>query len=253
MTFNIINKDVVTSTNTLLKEMAENGAPEGTVLTAKMQTAGKGRLGRSFFSPDSGSIYMSILVRPQVSVNDATLLTTAAAVAVALAIEKVTGKTTGIKWVNDIYYNDHKVCGILTEGHISPETGSLDYAIVGIGINLYDPEGGFPPELPLAGSVFGNEKADETIRTQVIEETLKAFAEFYNAFPKITFYPEYKKRSFLIGKNVLVHKNIKLHPEKDGEAIPATVLDVDDMLRLVVRYEDGAEESLSSGEVSIGL
>lgn len=251
MIINLINKDTVTSTNTVLKEMAESGAAEGTVVAAKMQTAGKGRLGRSFFSPDSGSIYMSILVRPRFDPDKATLLTTAAAVAVAFAVEEVTGKEAGIKWVNDIYFNDKKVCGILTEGQINPESGALEYAIVGIGINLYDPEGGFPAELPNAGSVFGRVNADDAIRQRVIDKVLEVFDRYYAQLPFPAFLSEYKNRSFLIGKRVLVHKNIKLHPEKDNEAIPAIVLDVDEKLRLVVRYDDGKTEGLSTGEVSV--
>lgn len=104
----------VTSTNTLLKAQAEQGAPEGTVLIAESQTAGKGRLGRHFTSPPGTGIYFSLLLRPHCTAEKSLFITTTAAVAVCEAIEQVTGLNPQIKWVNDVYLNEKKVCGILT-------------------------------------------------------------------------------------------------------------------------------------------
>ena len=132
------------STNTLVKHLAEQGGREGMVVIAQHQTAGKGRLGRSFYSPKGTGLYLSILLRPKFSAQEALSITTAAAVAVAEAVDQVTGKEGGeakIKWVNDVYYRYRKVCGILTEASIDFETGGLHYAVLGIGVNLTPPPG----------------------------------------------------------------------------------------------------------------
>ena len=137
----------VTSTNTLLKAQAEQGAPEGTVLIAESQTAGKGRLGRHFTSPPGTGIYFSLLLRPHCTAEKSLFITTTAAVAVCEAIEQVTGLNPQIKWVNDVYLNEKKVCGILTEASVDFENGGLNWAVLGIGINIAVPEEGFPEEI----------------------------------------------------------------------------------------------------------
>ena len=137
----------VTSTNTLLKAQAEQGAPEGTVLIAESQTAGKGRLGRHFTSPPGTGIYFSLLLRPHCTAEKSLFITTTAAVAVCEAIEQVTGLNPQIKWVNDVYLNEKKVCGILTEASVDFENGGLNWAVLGIGINIAVPEDGFPEEI----------------------------------------------------------------------------------------------------------
>ena len=147
-------EQLVSSTNTLLRQRAEAGEPEGLALVAAAQTAGRGRRDHTFFSPPDTGLYLSFLVRPQLSAKDALLLTTCAAAAVALAIEDCAGVPAEIKWVNDVFCRGKKVCGILTEGALDLETGGLQYAIVGIGVNCFPPEGGFPEDLPEAGSVF---------------------------------------------------------------------------------------------------
>ena len=129
----------VSSTNTLLRQRAEEGAPEGLVLAAVEQTAGKGRQGHSFFSPPDTGLYLSLLLRPKLSAQDALLLTTCAAAAVALAIEACAGVEAQIKWVNDVFCRGKKVCGILTEAALDLESGGLQYAIVGMGVNLFPP------------------------------------------------------------------------------------------------------------------
>ena len=128
---------------------------------AGMQTQGRGRLGRSFFSPSDSGLYMSILLRPDMAAADAVKITTAAAVSVALAVEKVSDQKPDIKWVNDIYINGRKICGILTEASFSMESGGLDCAVLGIGVNTYEPEGGFPEAIrDIAGPIFHERKSD---------------------------------------------------------------------------------------------
>jgi BirA family biotin operon repressor/biotin-[acetyl-CoA-carboxylase] ligase len=141
--FHIEMYKTVDSTNNKLKELARQGAPEGTVVIAKEQTHGKGRMNRSFHSPAETGIYMSILLRPKFSTADAILITTAAAVAVAQAVEAVAGREAKIKWVNDVFCDGKKICGILTEASVDIESGSLEYAILGIGINVIAPQNGF--------------------------------------------------------------------------------------------------------------
>ena len=236
----------VTSTNTVLKEMAEQGAPEGTVIIAEEQTAGKGRMGKSFFSPSKTGIYISILLRPEISAEESLFLTTSAAVATAKAIEDVSEKNAQIKWVNDVFINNKKVCGILTEGAFNVETNKLDYAIVGIGINICFPEGGFPDEINnIATAIF--DKATDSInkRSILIAHLLDYFMEYYKEFHTRDYVKEYIHRSMLLGKEINII---------DGnQNIPAIALEIDKKCRLKVRLQDGSTRWLSSGEVSIRL
>lgn len=234
----------VNSTNTAVKTRAAQGAPEGTVIAAEEQTGGKGRRGRSFYSPAGTGIYFSILLRPTVKAFDATLITTAAAVAVAVSIEAVTGVNARIKWVNDVFCHGKKVCGILTEGTFDMESGGLEYAVLGIGVNIVRPEAGYPAELKkVAGAVYENGEPEPETRGRLIAEILKRFWAYYRNLAGKTFLPEYKARSFVIGRDVDVISGDT--PRR------AQALDIDDDCRLVVQYEDGSTEALSSGEVSI--
>ena len=240
------------STKLTAKEAASQGAPEGLVVLAREQTAGRGRLGRQFYSPSGTGLYMSLLLRPRISASDCLLITTAAAVATASAIEKVTGWDAKIKWVNDVFCDGHKVCGILTEASFDLEGGSPEYAICGIGVNLCPPEGGFPAELQnIAGALF-DEDPPADICSRLAAEILKNFWGLYQQLPRHSFLEEYRRRSLLTGRSVLV-----LCPGRDPE--PAVVLGIEDDFRLKVRMENcaanGREEIrfLSSGEVSIRL
>jgi len=232
--------ETVTSTNTLLKERGHKGAPHGLIIAAESQTAGRGRMGREFFSPEQTGIYFSVLLRPDLSPSDCLLITTCAAVALARVLERISEKKAEIKWVNDIYIDDRKVCGILTEASFSQN--SIDFAVLGIGINLNTPHNGFPAEIKdKAGSLFKTCKAD--LRAKLIGEVLNEFFEMYETLEKRAFIKEYQSRSMLDGKAVTVIKH--------DRCIPATALFIDDQLCLAVRYEDGTVEHLSSGDVSI--
>lgn len=241
--FHIQAYDTVTSTNTLLKEQAAQGAPHGTVMIARHQTAGRGRLGRSFYSPADTGLYMSILLRPTLKMEDALFLTTATAVAVANAIERVTGTQTFIKWVNDIFCHGKKVCGILTEAVPNLETGNLEYAVIGIGVNLQPPTKGFPEELQSIATSVLLEQTDCDMREILATEILNQLSGYLKQLPEKTFLEAYRQRCFLIGREVTILPN-------DEKAL---VLGIDDKVGLVVRQKDGTERTLRTGEVSVTL
>ena len=169
-------KDTVTSTNTLLRSAAENGAPDKTVLIANEQTEGRGRRGKSFYSPADSGIYMSILLRPDFGADKAFILTAGAAVAAVRAVKKVCGIDAGIKWVNDIMLDGKKICGILTEAVTDFESGSLQYAVMGLGINISRPKDGFPSEISdIASSLYSDEAADSELKCSLAAEILNSF------------------------------------------------------------------------------
>ncbi|MBE6868417.1 MAG: biotin--[acetyl-CoA-carboxylase] ligase [Ruminococcus albus] len=230
------------STNTRLRELATEGAPEGTAVIAGMQTGGKGRLGRKFFSPSDTGLYMSILLRPEMTAADAVRITTAAAVAVADAVEKISGRKADIKWVNDVYIDGRKICGILTEAAFSLENGGLDYAVCGIGINVYEPEGGFPEDIKdIAGAVLDTPADD--VRNRLAALVLENFMNYYNKLSENSFLQGYQSRLMWRGEDINLIRG--------SEITPAKLIDADEKCRLLVKYEDGTEDTISSGEISI--
>lgn len=243
--FNLFVKDETGSTNDDAKALAEAGSPEFTVIAAEYQTKGKGRRGRSFFSPKGTGIYFSIILRPQMHMEDALFITTMAAAATASAIEEVCAKQVGIKWVNDIFVGDKKVCGILTESSINFESEELNYAILGIGINVIEPTEGFPAEIQnIANGLLTDKEYKSGTRTKLLAKVLDNFYNYYSDFENKSFLDEYRSRSIVIGKHVTVHR---------GEtAFEARALSIDDRCRLHVE-KDGEETILDSGEVSIRL
>lgn len=232
----------VDSTNSLLREKANAGIPEGYVVLAGQQTGGRGRMGRRFYSPPDTGLYLSLLLRPtHLPPAQAVGITTMAAVAACRAIEEVSHQDAQIKWVNDIYLGGKKVCGILTEASIGLESGSLDYAVVGVGFNVCPPEEGFPEEISrIAGAILP--RSQEGARNRLAAAFLKHFLAIYRS-GGTGYAEEYRRRSLVIGKPIQV-----LSPA--GQR-PAFALDVDSSCRLIVRYDDGTVEALSSSEVSI--
>lgn len=231
------------STNEIVREKANSGAGEGFVVIANEQTAGRGRLGRSFFSPADTGIYMSILLRPEkFSPEHSVRITTMAAVAVCEAIEAVSGEKAEIKWVNDIFMRGRKVCGILTTGSFDMELGVIDYAVLGIGINVYEPEKGFPEELKeIAGSVFTSHRSD--VKNLLAAEILNRFYRYYSDSGNTAYVEKYRSRSFVIGREVRVISG--------NETKKALVTGIDDECHLLLKYPDGTEGCASSGEISI--
>ena len=233
------------STNALVREKANQGRPEGCVIVACEQTDGRGRYGRQFFSPVDSGVYLSLLLRPTAySPQQATCLTAAAAAAMCQAIEAVTGQQPGIKWVNDIFLRGKKVCGILTEAAVGLETGTLNYMVLGAGVNLYPPVKGFPEEIrPIAGSVL--ERSCPEAKNRLVGEFLNRFWDFYSHPECRAYLEDYRARSLAIGRRVTVLSN--------GQAVSAYAYGIDDDFRLLVRYENGDTEALSYGEIRIQL
>ncbi len=228
------------STNRVAKELAGKGAAEGTLVVAECQSGGKGRLGRSFFSPEGG-IYMSMVLRPNISAEQAVLITTCAAVAVARAIERISSVTAGIKWVNDIYVNSKKVCGILAEAGLDPEQEAPAYVVLGIGINVKRQS--VPEELKeIVGCLEDSETS--VSKEELIAAVWEEFAVLYENLSTAVYMEEYKERSVVVGKEVTV-----LAPEG---AYTATVTNIDKAGHLVIE-RDGKREELSFGEVSVRL
>lgn len=233
------------STNAAVRDAAAQGAPEGFTVLASEQSAGRGRYGRVFFSPRDTGIYMSVLLRPvRYAPRQAAKLTAVAAVAMCEAIEAVSGEETRIKWVNDIFVRGKKVCGILTEASFDMESGALESAVVGVGVNVYPPKDGFPPELEsIAGAVFDQPRDDG--KNRLAGEFLGRFLEYYRAPERTDYVEAYRRRSMLDGKPITVLRG--------GESRSAVACGIDGECRLLVRYNDGRTDCLSYGEVQIRI
>lgn len=236
--------DSITSTNTVLKQMAAEDAPEGTALVAAEQTAGRGRMGRSFYSPKGSGLYLSLLLRPERTPRESTRLTACAAVAVAEAMEEIAKVSPEIKWVNDLLVRGKKVCGILTEAGLDFETGRMSYVIVGIGINLRRPERDFPEELRgIAGPAFGSREIPD-VRNRLAAGVLNRLMKYARDPEADSIWQKYRDRLMVLGKQVLV-----LSPGQ--EPVQATALDLERDYALRVRLANGEEQILRSGEISI--
>lgn len=238
----ILVKDQTGSTNSDLKAMAEEGAPALCVVVADSQTDARGRFARGFFAPSGSGLYVSLLLRPEGTAEEASMFTLAAAVAAAQALEELTGETIVIKWVNDLYCRGRKVAGILTEASVDLESGMLRYAVVGIGINLYEPAGGFPPELQqVAGAVLQAPKKGVD-RSTLCAKWLLKMEQFVSQGPA-SYISEYRARSMLLGKTITFTDSAGAH---QAEAVA-----IDDKGHLMVRFADGKERRLLGGEVSL--
>ncbi len=232
------------STNDELKRRAMAGAPTGLAVTADEQTGGKGRRGRSFQSLAGKGLYLSVLLRPQVPLEIVSQLTAWTAVAVCQAIEDTSGVAASIKWPNDVLVEGKKLCGILTELGVEAETGSLSYVVVGMGTNVSQTREDFGPELePIATSlaILGT----HVTRRELAAALLDRLDAMNAAFParREDYLAEYRRRCVTLGRQVKLVR-------PDGET-PAQALDVDDAFALRVRMASGAEETVSSGEVSV--
>lgn len=233
----------VSSTNDIAKTLALNGSKHGTIVISEEQTAGKGRFGKVFYSPANTGIYMSIILRPNLTAMDSVLITTSASVVICDAIQKITGIECQIKWINDIYLNNKKVGGILTEGSTNFESGNVDYLILGIGINFNFPKDNFPEELKEIASALFNNNNNSINRNILCAEIIN---NILNIIPKIKSYdfiPEYKKRSIILNKNIIYTSS--------GISSMGKAIDIANDGSLIVKHEDGSIKILNSGEVSI--
>jgi len=236
----VFSFDCVCSTNLLAKEHGAKFLGDA-LFIAEAQTNGRGRLGRTFYSPENSGIYMSLTLTPRLKPEDYTLITTAAAVSVAKAIDCYLNTPTKIKWVNDIFLNGKKVCGILTEGVFEKD---YSFAVLGIGINLFEPKNGFPEEISqIAGGIFEN-GCTESIKTDIIAKIINNFYEYYSVLPQKDFLSEYRAKDMLKGKTVDYVKN--------GICYTGTAQGITDTLELKVVDSNNTTHFLSSGEVTIG-
>lgn len=230
---------VLSSTNDRARELARAGAPALTLVVAEEQTAGRGRQGRPFFSPAGTGVYMSLLLRPE-RLDRPEQITAAAAVAAARAVEHISGRAADIKWVNDVYVDGRKTVGILTEAGATADGAA--WAVLGIGVNLLPPEGGFPDELAgIAGAVLPI--GGQEVRGRLIACILNEFMTLYPGAAEQTLLAEYRRRDFLHGKEVYIIQN------QAEEKVLA--VGIDDAFRLIVRRADGTAMHLNAGEVHI--
>nr|WP_297883481.1 biotin--[acetyl-CoA-carboxylase] ligase [uncultured Blautia sp.] len=231
------------STNRAAKQAAIAGeAGHGSVILACGQSCGRGRRGRSFYSPSQAGLYLSVILQPQGNLRESLLLTTEAAVAVYKAVRKITGIELDIKWVNDLYYKGKKVCGILTEAITDFESGEIQYAVVGIGLNLYEEEGGYPPELRgIAGGLYRNQReAEDVNRNRLAAEIVNCLLDETR---ELKLLPEY------LSRNIVPGHRIQILDGKQSRSAYALAICQDG--RLKVRERDGSESFLSYGEVSV--
>lgn len=235
--------DALDSTNTRAMQLAEQGAPEGTLVVADRQTRGKGRQGRSFVSPAGTGAYFSLILRPRFALEDVSLVTSYAACCVADAIEACAPCTARIKWVNDVFVDGRKVCGILSEASLDAETRDVAHVVVGMGVNVLRPEGGFLDADDVAGALVESASSPDLLRSRVVAATVNAFMRDYERIPRKPHLAAYRERSLLDGRRVRAFSG--------AEEFDALVLGVDDDLTLRVRLDDGSERSLASGEVRI--
>lgn len=217
------------STNRVAKELAQQGAPHGTWVEAGRQTAGRGRLDHSFFSPEGG-VYLSVILRPDVPREDWVLITPMAAVAVRDAVNGITDIELGIKWVNDLYLGEKKVGGILCEA-------VDDAVIVGVGLNVWEPEGGFPPELNAAA--LNTRWTPQTFAYLIYEKLMQGCQGL--SYPGV---PE-----DYVTYNIVLKRDLTVYPIH-GAPYPARGKWIDRRGRLIVETAEG-EKTLDSGEVSV--
>ena len=239
--------ETTTSTNDLAKLYANQNSTTPAIFISEEQTAGRGRLGRKFVSPSKTGLYISLCLFPTIALEDLSLITCATAVACVETIEQLTGKSLNIKWVNDLFYQNKKVGGILTEVISDFESQQVQALIVGIGINLIDSPQSFPEELhSIVGSIFSSKEEynDSSFnRNHFIAQFLEKWTFYYQNLSKREFISTYKEHSNVIGKFVNVFEG--------SQTYSAYAKDIDENGHLVVEKEDNSLYTLSYGEVSI--
>lgn len=235
--------DEADSTNIAAKELAALGAAHGTTVVADRQTAGRGRLGRSFVSPPGKGLYMSVVIRPKLAMSAVPMITSAVAVAAALAVEKLCGSEVQIKWVNDLYMNGKKICGILTEASLDLEMKSLEYAVVGIGINVRSMKDEFGEELSLRATSVEDETKAALDRNALCAEVLNNLEIWLDRIEDRSYIIEYRRREYLTGKRITA--------EFGGKTVTGTAVGIDRNANLMVELPDGEIINLNSGEATL--
>lgn len=242
--------DEVTSTNDYARNYYYEGRGTEFAVISDCQTKGRGRHGRVFFSPKGTGLYISLAITPNSNMSEGSLLVAMTAVAISKAISETLGIETDIKWVNDVFLNGKKVAGILTEAVTSFEAGTIECAIVGIGVNIYEPSDGFPDEIKKkAGALLPNNDADFQVKNKLAASIINHFYEYYLEKNR-DFIKEYRSRSNILGNYIKITPTGK---EDTATAYKgyAVAKEIDDECHLIVEYEDGKRVTLLSGEVSI--
>jgi BirA family biotin operon repressor/biotin-[acetyl-CoA-carboxylase] ligase len=232
----------VASTNTLAMEMAADGTPEGTVVIAETQTGGKGRLGRKWISP-KGNLYLSAVLRPNIPMHKAPLITLTGAVAVASAIRTTCGLAAGIKWPNDILISGKKVSGLLTE--MSAEQDSIRHIVLGIGVDVNMKMGELPPEVRSLTTTLAAEAGVQINRLVLLQQVLRDLERWYQKFLSndADVLEEWKRLNVTVGNRITV--------SGAGEALGGLAQGVDRDGRLIVRLDDGTIRTVAAGDVTI--
>ena len=228
------------STNTYLKELAGRGADTGLVVIAESQSGGRGRMGRSFYSPDGSGIYMSILLPPLKSTEDTTKITAFAAVCVSEAIDSLYSVKSEIKWVNDIILSGKKVCGILTESVFDSSKSKISHVVLGIGINKK--RAPFPDELSSIAGSIENYSAERHTKDALIARILTGLSPLLSGEIPADTMDRYRSRSNLLGKEVFTLTS----PEISGLAA-----EISDKGELVIKDSLGTLHRIGAGEVSV--
>lgn len=237
-----IKLKTVNSTNKYAKELAKQGAPEWTVVTADTQTDGYGRMGRRFLSPVGSGLYMSIILRPHLEPAKALYITAAAAVALTDAIKELTNTDTCIKWVNDIYLNDKKIAGILTESAFADDK-RIEYTVLGIGVNIYTPEGGFPAEISDIASAIYSSPTSSELRDSLAQSVCLHFKNYYDRLEEKQFLDKYRALNIVPNSDITVISS--------NGSYRAHAVEINDDFKLIIKKEDGTVACLDSGEVSV--
>ena len=235
--------DSVESTNDIAKNLASQGAADGTAVIADMQTCGRGRLGRSFVSPSGTGIYMSVVMRPEFCIELAPMITAAAACAAAEAVEKLCGADIRIKWVNDLWLNGRKICGILTEASLGHEMKKLEYAVIGIGVNVLSVREQFDLELGRIATSVEDETGIKINRNRLCAEILNQLDKYMTAVEDKSFLGEYRRRELLTGHDITANVG--------DEQLVGKAVGIDDSANLIIELPDGELRHLGSGEANL--
>lgn len=231
--YKIFFYDEIDSTNNEAKRLLNNGENAPFIVVAKSQSTGRGRRGRTFLSPIGGT-YLTVVVESKETETE--LVTTKTAVAISRSIKECFNKETQIKWVNDLYYKDKKLCGILCEGVVNMELNQISEVVIGVGVNYKSED--IPKDIAI--SLF---EKNEYPRASKAEFIINQAEQVFKIQKENEYLDEYKAKSFVLGKDVLIIKQ--------GEEVEAKAIDIDEKAHLIVEYKNGQIEHLSSGEISL--
>lgn len=240
---NLVYEESVDSTNNLAKKLAEEGAPEGTLVVADEQTGGKGRRGRSWCTPKGSAIAMTIVLRPQIRPELASMVTLIMGLSVAKAIQSLYPVEAGIKWPNDVVVNGKKICGILTE--MSAEMSGIHYLVIGTGINTNVED--FPPEIQQTATSLIREMGERVNRAELIAVCLKYFEEYYEKYLEAGDLSLLKEDY----EDLLLNRNNRVKVLEPGNEYLGISLGINEKGELMVKKEDGTITAVYAGEVSV--